>query len=61
MRDECLNETLFSFLAQTREIFTAWEADYNTVRPYSQLGGRTSGQTVVIPSGTHHMNTELSF
>lgn len=30
-RDECLNETLFSSLAQARTAITAWKDDYNPV------------------------------
>jgi putative transposase len=38
LRDELLNETLFSSLAQVREALDAWKDDYNTVRPHSGLG-----------------------
>jgi hypothetical protein len=38
LRDECLNETLFSSLAHAREALIEWRADYNTVRPHSSLG-----------------------
>jgi putative transposase len=38
LRDECLNEHVFSSLAQARRIIEAWRIDYNTVRPYSSLG-----------------------
>jgi putative transposase len=41
LRDEHLNETLFSFLAQAREILLLWKDDYNTVRPHSGLGNVT--------------------
>ena len=41
LRDECLNETLFTSLAHARSILAAWKHDYNTVRPHSKLGGRT--------------------
>ncbi len=34
-RDECLNETLFSSLAQARAAITAWKEDYNRNRPHS--------------------------
>jgi len=39
LRDECLNEHLFSSLAAAGRIIEAWRTDYNTVRPYSSLGG----------------------
>lgn len=38
LRDECLNEHVFSSLAQARHIIEAWRIDYNTVRPHSSLG-----------------------
>lgn len=38
LRDECLNETLFTSLAHAREVLSLWRDDYNTVRPHSGLG-----------------------
>lgn len=38
LRDECLNETLFTSLAHARAVLAAWRNDYNTVRPHSRLG-----------------------
>jgi putative transposase len=38
LRDECLNETLFTSLAHAREVLAIWKGDYNTVRPHSGLG-----------------------
>lgn len=38
LRDECLNETLFSSLAQARSVLAAWKHDYNRLRPHSALG-----------------------
>ena len=38
LRDELLNETLFTSLAHAREALNAWKHDYNTVRPHSGLG-----------------------
>ena len=40
-RDELLNETLFSSLAEAREKIAAWKADYNRHRPHSSLGNLT--------------------
>ena len=40
-RDEFLNETLFSSLAEAREKITAWKEDYNQQRPHSSLGNLT--------------------
>ena len=41
MRDELLNETLFTSLAHAREKIPAWTDDYNTRRPHSSLGYAT--------------------
>jgi putative transposase len=41
LRDELLNETLFSSLAHAREVLSFWKNDYNTVRPHSGLGNLT--------------------
>ena len=41
MRDELLNETLFTSLAHAREEIAAWTHDYNTGRPHSSLGYAT--------------------
>lgn len=38
LRDECLNEHVFSTLAEARRIVEAWRIDYNTVRPHGRLG-----------------------
>ncbi|MAK97850.1 MAG: IS3 family transposase [Citromicrobium sp.] len=44
LRDECLNETLFTSLAHARFVLAAWRHDYNTVRPHSKLGGKTPAE-----------------
>jgi len=41
MRDELLNETVFTSMAQARAVIAAWVADYNTARPHSALGYQT--------------------
>jgi putative transposase len=41
LRDEFLNETLFSSLGQARAELEAWRRDYNTERPHSALGNLT--------------------
>ena len=43
-RDECLNETLFSSLAEARTQITTWKEDYNTHRPHSSLGNITPNE-----------------
>jgi putative transposase len=41
LRDELLNETLFTSLAQARVATALWRADYNTARPHSQIAWQT--------------------
>ena len=72
LRDECLNETLFTSMAQTRAVLGAWRQDYNTVRPHSKLGGRTPAEVagqrgwghapnpVAITSTISHQHKRLS-
>jgi putative transposase len=38
LRDECLNETLFSSLTEVCSSLAAWRRDYNRLRPHSALG-----------------------
>ena len=38
LRDELLNETLFTSLTQARAVLAAWKDDYNNVRPHSSIG-----------------------
>jgi putative transposase len=38
LRDELLNETLFSSIGQVRAVLAAWRSDYNAARPHSALG-----------------------
>ncbi|WP_143217039.1 integrase core domain-containing protein, partial [Acetobacter indonesiensis] len=55
LRDEGLNETLFTSLSHARQALADWREDYNTVRPHSQLDGRTPDQIA------RHKKRELSF
>ena len=41
LRDEFLNETLFTSLVQTLAALEEWRRDYNTVRPHSRIGWLT--------------------
>jgi putative transposase len=43
-RDECLNETLFTPLAEARSHIAAWKEDYNRNRPHSSLGNLTPSE-----------------
>lgn len=44
LRDECLNETIFTSLAQARSVLAAWRHDYNHHRPRSSLGNMTPAE-----------------
>jgi putative transposase len=44
LRDELLNETLFSSLAEARTMLAEWRLDYNTQRPHSRLGWLTPSE-----------------
>ena len=44
LRDELLNETLLTLLAQARVVLGCWRADYNDARPHSQLGWKTPSE-----------------
>ena len=41
LRDECLNEHLFSSYRHAREIINRWRNDYNSNRPHTSLDGLT--------------------
>ena len=43
-RDECLNETLFTTLAEARCKIKQWRDDYNQNRPHSSLGNLTPNE-----------------
>jgi putative transposase len=71
LRDECLNETLFTSLPHARFVLDAWRHDYNHVRPHSKRaekppprkpanlsGGHAPGQ-VGITSTNHHEGAGL--
>ena len=44
LRDECLNETLFTSLGHARKVLADWRHDYNHFRPHSSLGNRTPAE-----------------
>lgn len=44
LRDEFLNETLFSSLAYARSALLNWRSDYNNHRPHSSLGWLTPAE-----------------
>ena len=44
LRDELLNETLFTSLAQARVALECWRHDYNGSRPHSKLGWKSPSE-----------------
>ena len=44
LRDELLNETVFSSLNEARILLEQWRRDYNTHRPHSRLGWLTPSE-----------------
>jgi putative transposase len=44
LRDECLNETLFTSLGHAKAVLAAWQHDYNTQRPHAKLGWLTPAE-----------------
>ena len=56
LRDELLNETLFTSLAQARVALGCWRVDYNDARPHSRLGWRTPSEY----ASAHHPRRDLT-
>jgi len=56
LRDECLNEHLFSNLNEAREIIEAWRIDYNTNRPHTSLNGLTPTEFAARPKEGQNWN-----
>jgi putative transposase len=48
LRDECLNEHVFTTLAEARAIIEAWRNDYNHMRPHSSLGTLTPSEFAAL-------------
>ena len=56
LRDECLNEHLFSNLNEARQIIEEWRIDYNTNRPHSSLNGLTPTEFAARPQQGQNWN-----
>lgn len=56
LRDECLNETLFSTLHEARRIIEAWRVDYNEERPHTSLNGLTPNEFARRSCKDHNQN-----
>ena len=75
LRDELLNEEIFTSLADARRKLAIWRHDYNTERPHSALNGDTPAQArrtleqaegsapgaLVNPSTMRYAETGLTF
>lgn len=46
LRDECLNDQVFTTLEDAREKIESWRADYNGCRPHGSLGNLTPGEYI---------------
>lgn len=44
IRDECLNENLFTGLKEAKRLVEEWREEYNERRPHSSLGGKTPSE-----------------
>jgi putative transposase len=56
LRDECLNEHLFTNLNEVRHIIEAWRIDYNTNRPHTSLNGLTPTEFAARPKEGQNWN-----
>jgi putative transposase len=50
LRDEFLNETLFTSMMQARLALEEWRRDYNTARPHSRIGWLTPAAYAAFPN-----------
>lgn len=51
LRDECLNETIFTSQTQARAVLAAWRHDYNHHRPHLSLGNMTPAEMAARSAG----------
>jgi putative transposase len=58
LRDECLNEHLFTRYGEARRIIGRWRHDYNTERPHTSLDGLTPKE-FATRSKQDHIRNEL--
>ena len=54
LRDECLNEHLFTSCRHAREIIEDWRTDYNARRPHTSLEGLTPVEFATRSREDHH-------
>jgi putative transposase len=56
LRDECLNEHLFTSYRHAREIIENWRMDYNLNRPHTSLDGLTPHEFATRSRKNQNMN-----
>lgn len=56
LRDECLNEQLFTSYRQARDLIEDWRIDYNQNRPHSSLAGLTPNEFATRSRSDHNVN-----
>ena len=61
LRDEFLNETVFSSLAEVRRLLAEWRDDYNRNRPHSRLGWLTPSEFVNLHTPEQAMATGAAY
>jgi putative transposase len=56
LRDECLNEHLFTSYHHARDIIEGWRHDYNNHRPHTSLDGLTPKEFTTRSKKDHNQN-----
>jgi putative transposase len=56
LRDECLNESVFTALKEAIAIIETWRIDYNTLRPHTSLDGLTPAAFATRPTQGRNLN-----
>lgn len=56
LRDECLNEHLFTSYNHARKVIEAWRTDYNSQRPHTSLDGLTPIEFATRSKQDHNQN-----
>jgi putative transposase len=56
LRDECLNEHLFTSNRHARQIISAWREDYNQHRPHTSLDGLAPAEYATQAKQAHNAN-----